>query len=719
MKKILLVLLSILLVTVCKAEAGIPLGDLEAALTASPEVLSAAASLSESRALEERQRLAGGPRFFGELSLSGLNEPLSRSGTSAIEGYNKLWVGAGISIPLFGSWRMERIQELESKILALEAELRLFAVRKANLTALRKAYSLLWTIQEKSELLERFMALESTIMPLLEKRREKGILLERDRLEMEAWFAYVRREEAAGALLTEECLALIRKATGKRDLDKLRALFPDLKPLPFSGDGFSDEIKEEFGEFRILGEVLEAKKEIARRLPGAQYNAHLRAGYGFSSEHPGRKGEEGFISLTFDVPFREGRVASAAGRAALAGVEKAAHEREVMELTIMNSLREGTTRLEAAVAGRSFALSNLKMAAEGVREDRLRYDLLPGDVLEQLFRSLFIYLSSALSLIDSEGAILQAHSELLGMLPSTGAWHEGDRAAVFSPDDPDRLNLLAPPWLAFASGSPPADGVQETPVSLPKKAFYLWSGDELLTADKTRYLFETAAKEGTDRILLSFSRRGIALLDDPAGSARLKESIIIAKNTGIAVELLLGDPSWILPAHRKGLVDLVDRLGHFNFSGIHLDLEPDQLPGAKDRRRELLVSLIDTVRAVKKASLLPVSLSMHPRYLEGELGPVAAQGLGAAGVNEIAVMIYSTKYEAVASRMKAILSAWPGLRCSLAVSVERELPPEESFFREGKRRLGEILSFFERELASPGFAGIVVQSWENYREMDI
>ncbi|MGI6252954.1 MAG: hypothetical protein ACOYJV_05920, partial [Aminivibrio sp.] len=89
MKKILLVLLSILLVTVCRAEAGIPLRDLEAALTASPEVLSAAASLSESRALEERQRLAGGPRFFGELSLSGLNEPLSRSGTSAIEGYRK------------------------------------------------------------------------------------------------------------------------------------------------------------------------------------------------------------------------------------------------------------------------------------------------------------------------------------------------------------------------------------------------------------------------------------------------------------------------------------------------------------------------------------------------------------------------------------------------------------------------------------------------------
>ncbi len=54
-----------------------------------------------------------------------------------------------------------------------------------------------------------------------------------------------------------------------------------------------------------------------------------------------------------------------------------------------------------------------------------------------------------------------------------------------------------------------------------------------------------------------------------------------------------GDPSRILPAHRKELTDLVRELDHFSFSGIHLDLEPDQLPGSEkngvDCSRPLLI----------------------------------------------------------------------------------------------------------------------------------
>lgn len=718
MKKALLAMVFIFWWAAGGAEAGLSLGELEEELTGSPEVLAAAASLSESRALEELQKLTGGARFFGELSLSGLNEPASRSSSSPIEGYEKLWLRAGVVFPIFGSWRMEKVRELEKRILSLEDELRLFAVRKANLTALRKAYSLLWAVQEKNKILERFLSLEDVVMPLLSKRKEKGFLLERDRLEMESWFAFARREAAAGAMLTEECLALIRKATGRKELYSLRALFPDLGPIPFSRDDLDQTVKNESGEVRILGEAAGVKREIARRLPGAQYNAHLRVGYGISSEHPGRKGQEGFISLTFDVPLREGRAASEAGKAALAGAEKTEYEREAMELAIRGSLTEGMARLDAALAQRAFALSNLRTAAEGVRADRLRYGLLPGDMLEQLFRSIFIYTSSALSLIESEGAILQAHCELLGVLPGMQQRDEGGREVHFSPEDPERASLLAPAWLAFAP-DPPAAGVSRAvPVSLPRKSFYFWGGDNLLIPGRAGPFFEGAAREGTSRILVSFTGRGVKLLGEPAGKAVLKEALAIAKRAGITVELLLGDQSWILPDHRKELTGLVEKLGGLGFSGIHLDLEPDQLPGAESMRRELLVFLADTVRDVKKVSPVPVSLSIHPRYLEGELGPVAAGAFGSAGIREISVMIYSTGLENAASRMKSIISAWPGLRFSLAVSVEKELPPGESFFRIGKKRFGDILSSFEKKLASPGFAGIVVQSWENYREMD-
>ncbi|MGD9822266.1 MAG: hypothetical protein AB7U27_11985, partial [Aminobacteriaceae bacterium] len=654
--------------------------------------------------------------FFGELSLGGLNEPASRSETSALEGYTKLWFRGGISIHLFGTWQKERIRELENRIISLGEELRLFAVRKANLTALRKAYALLWTIQERNALLERFLALEERIMPLLARRTEEGFLLERDRLEMESWFSFARREAAAGALLKEECLALIRKATGRKGLFSLEVLFPHLEPIFFSEDVLARAAGEENRELQILAKAAETKQEIARRVPGAQYDAYLRAGYGFTSEFPGRNGTEAFLSIAFDVPFREGRAASAAGRAALAGAEKAGHEMEARRIAIVGDIRGGIARYDTAAAQRTFAMANARTAAESVRADRLRYGLLPGDMLEQLFRSLFIYLSSALAFVDSEGALLQAHCELLGMLPEAAGGGEGKEIASFVSKEPERLRLLDPSWLAFPSVSTvPASG--KPALSPSGKVFYFWRGDDLLFPGKGNAFFEQAAKEGVSGVLVSFSPRGIAFLRTAGGKARLEETLEAARRTGIRAELLLGDPAWILPSHRKELTGLVRELDGFAFSGIHLDLEPDQLPDAEGRRMELLLSLTETVREVKRATRLPVSLSVHPRYLEGSLGPVAAREFGAAGVNEIAVMIYSTKVDAVASRMKAILSSWPGLRFRLAVSVERELPGTESFFRGGTKRFLETVDFLQGELTSPSFAGIAVQSWENYKEM--
>ncbi len=695
----------------------ISLYELEKELTASPEVLASAASLAGSRALEERQKAAAGLRYFGELSFSGMNEPESRSDTSRIEGYSKVSLRAGISIPLFGTWRKERVQELETHITSLEEELRYRTVRKANLTALRKAYTLLWTIHEKSEFLEGFLDLEQPIMPLLEKRTEEGLLLERDRLEMESWFALVRREKASDALLKEECLALIRKATGREDLSDLRAEYPVLPVIHYTDDTPLRAAGPENSELKLLERAEAARQEIVRHIPKAQYDSFLRAGYGSSREFPGRNSTEAFISIAVEIPSGEGRAAASAGRAASAAAEKAGHEKTLRRLSIAGGIREGFARFESAAAQRAFSMANIRSAAEAVRADRLRYGLLPGDMLEQLFRSLFLYLSSALSLLDSEGAMLQAHCELLGMIPKEADTGTGKEIFSSISGDSERTLLLAPSWMAFASEI--ARPETETPPSRSDVAFYLWAGDALLFPGKGKDFFVEARKEGASMVLVSFSSRGIARLRSGEGKALLEEALESARSAGIRAELLLGDPLWILPAHRKELTDLVKELDRFKFSGLHLDLEPDQLPGAENKRSELLFSLIETVREVKGVTRLPVSLSIHPRYLEGDLGALAAKGFRAAGVHEIAVMIYSTNVQNVARRMNAILSSCPGLTFRLSVSVEKELPATESFFRNGKKSFLRTLDSLQRNLTSPAFAGVLIQSWENYKEMSL
>ncbi len=140
-------------------------------------------------------------------------------------------------------------------------------------------------------------------------------------------------------------------------------------------------------------------------------------------------------------------------------------------------------------------------------------------------------------------------------------------------------------------------------------------------------LFDQAAKEGASGVLVSFSPRGIAFLRTAGEKARLEETLEAARRTGIRAELLLGDPVWILAAHRKELAGLVRELDGFAFRESILTWSRISSRTPKEGAWNCFL-LTETVREVKRATRLPVSLSVHPRYLEGSLGPVAARSSG-------------------------------------------------------------------------------------------
>lgn len=692
------------------------LSELEEMVTASPEVLQAAAVLAESTAFEERQRAVGGLRYFGEVAFSDANEPESHSDDSRVEGYSSGSARGGIQIPLFGTWRKERIMALESHIRTLEDERRLVVLKKLNLDALRKAYIQLWSSQSRRAVLSRFLDFEPMILPLLAGRTREGFLLERERLEMESWFSLARREFAAAALTAEESLAVIRKAVGREDLFSLSTEYPLFPPLSYSRSLLSRYVHEENAELALLEQSVEKKREIALHAPKSQYEATLRTGYYYSRDFPGGNTTEGFVSFGVDVPVRESKAAAAAKRAALADAEKAEYEGAARRLDLLAGILEGVSRYDFALSQREFSLFRLRSAVAGIRADRLRYALLPGDTLEQLFRSSFDYLSASLAFLESESAVLQTHAELLGMIPETLHSGEGERSiSSFFHDEGERVRLLDPSWLVFSGGSAAFSAPERR--SEKKRALYLWEGDNFLLSGQGEAVLRDVSEAGFSRVFLSFSSQGIIRLKEKENRRKLKAILAAASSLGVSVELLLGDPSWILPAHRKELTGLVSFLGDIPFSGLHLDLEPDQLPGSESRRKELLASLVETVREVSSVSPWPVGLSVHPRYLEGGLGPLAAKGFSSAGVKEVTVMIYSTNTAGVVKRMKALLSAWPGLALSLAVSVEKSLPKAESFFSLGRSNFRAVMEGLEKALVSPAFSGIVMQSWKEYKEM--
>ncbi|MNV71158.1 hypothetical protein D3C71_1641640 [compost metagenome] len=80
-------------------------------------------------------------------------------------------------------------------------------------------------------------------------------------------------------------------------------------------------------------------------------------------------------------------------------------------------------------------------------------------------------------------------------------------------------------------------------------------------------------------------------------------------------------------------------------------------------------------------------------------------------------MVYVNNPERTATLVRPLLKAPSGLRLWVAQSIERALPSTESSFNAGRsaslRRWRDLM----HQLAPvPGFAGIVVQSLEDYRE---
>ena len=123
---------------------------------------------------------------------------------------------------------------------------------------------------------------------------------------------------------------------------------------------------------------------------------------------------------------------------------------------------------------------------------------------------------------------------------------------------------------------------------------------------------------GVKRLLVSFTPRQIIALQNQDEQRRnLVRLIRQAMAYNIRIEWLLAEPSWILPEHRDSLTELIKAFADIPFQGIHLDLEPDQLSVLDQAPLWVLNRLCETVADVKKATLLPVGLSMALPVLSG------------------------------------------------------------------------------------------------------
>lgn len=701
---------------------GLPLpslAELETMVSQGPEVLAALHALARDEHLERSVLQEMGPKLFAGVNYGYSHEPASETSEEKIS-YGKLTFRAGVTFPILGTWNREKIGLLQAKLRSMEGRISAERVTEVNVTALRKAYIVLWGEIGKRKLMDAFLADREKVEAALADRTQDGLLLESDRLEFSSAYDLVLRDRIASRRTQAQAVQFIREATGRSWTVGDEVMKPTLPD--WDGNGFGELLSVK----HLAGvRYQEAREQLYRRILGLSERlgreGSVEIGVTTGRDFPGATGAGAYVGVNVLEPF--GSLRSDEDETFLAAssdLERRRAEDLLDRIRLDGELIDSQYLLEYALGSVRFGVTRARGAAEAVRQNGLRYGRISGDTLEALQRSRYDYLRAALDLMDAQLLALQALVEMGRFAPSAPE----ERAYPLRLFE-ENSDILDPSWLGdgpktIESRAVPRP-VEITPktdaAKKPSASVYVWRAEPLLNSLTRGSELDRLIKEGFDRVLLSFNSGEVRAFKKSEGArASLRALLKASDGRGVRMDLLLGDPSWILPEHRVELANLVRFFAPFEFDGLHLDLEPDSIPGAASRRRELAGELIRTLELIDGVTDLPISLSVHPRYLEGDLRSFFGPELAKLNPEEVAVMLYSTDAELVVRRFGAILRANGDLHISLAQSIEKVLSTKESYGSLGRSAMWSRLSYYDELFDRSNFRGFVVQAWLDYKE---
>lgn len=648
-----------------------------------------------------------GARLFGGADWSQAREPVT---DTLSRDYRRIQGQVGVRWPLLGSRATQERDTQDADRAVTRSRLQRQQVEQAAVQALRRAYLQHQRSAQRSHIAQAFLQDRAEVQSLLLRRRDSGALLEADRLDLTGLYQTVQAVRDSQQAAQDLTLAEMARLSGHpvpaiRDSE---LLWPE---SCLSAPALAAQAERQPAvQLAQLDRAAALQHTQHARLDGVE--AGVSVAQSLSRDMGGSSGHSTRVGVDFSVPLQWRAQRDAALAQAQADTDRAQAlvelRRSEWEAAGQRALADYHLRAQDMAA----QMHRLQAAQEALRIARLRLQAFDGDGYSRLITARHALYQAALQVVDSAERRDLAALEVFTL--------HGDCTPVQSdvaPAAPGPLGValaaLASPLTAAASASTTAT----TPVQAPRAAqsrqgpglsWYVWQGQALL--DQPERLRELPA--GTQRLLLSFTAPQLKALVSPTGRAGLQAFMAQARRSDLRVELLLGEPTWVLPEARQQLLTLIDTLRGLPFDGLHLDLERSQLPAAQQQRWSH--RLMATLRAVRARTDVPIALTTHYRELRDL---TFAERVHAAGVQELVAMVYVNNPERAAALARPHLRGPEGLGFSVAQSIERALPADESSFRAGRTASLERWNALAQLLGpAPRFRGIAVQAWEDYLE---
>jgi outer membrane protein TolC len=654
------------------AHEPISLAALETRLTAQ------ATSLADRSARVSRGWLTGASAFASS-TLASVDEVVD---VGRQRSYDQTAVTAGVRVPLAGS-RAAFVRAQRDQAWEHEAAAAALTVSDRQLVSeLRRRYVALWSAGVRQDLAEQYLRFAPTLERVLQTRTTAGLLLESDRQDFMTTVSLTTAERGRAAADAEVARGMLDALVGLRPD---RVVRPSIEAACGGRPrGLSDAAAIVAAHPTLVAlEVRAAPDDTALSMPWwSTLEADLRLGVTHSYEpNSGESGRSAFVGVSFDYRFNaraterdrvhvRQAIAASELRAARARLESDAR-RLLAHETSLRSTVQHTQRVVAATESK-------------LRERSLRAAHLPGDRIEQQAQARY-------ALYRARVAEHQALRELL-------EW----RIAVEEIDFRDCVTPHVTPQETAAL-------VPRSPVAKAARGLYVWQSARFIAAlagDRGAEL-ERLTNWRIERVMLSLDRAQIERYsrDDTA----LRTALQALAQHDIRVELLLGEPTWMLATHRGDLLGVIASLSALPFDGLHLDLEPNQLAADGGDGREHLTALAETLTQVATIAPWPVALSVHPRYLTMPVDGIEfGSHLVALGVTP-SLMIYVADVERIAAIATPLLTRWPALSARVAVSLETELDAAHSFAHQSPHEQRRTLDLLNARLSSANYGGLDLQ----------
>lgn len=639
------------------------------------------------------------PRLYGAGGLSNGDEVLDPTRSRA---YSSMTSEVGLRLPLLGSRAqiLAANQRVTGSLQQREAQVEL--ARRDIIRRLRVAYADYWSAQQASLLSRTLLENEPAMMQILKLRTGAGLLLDSDRRQLLTGFEVARNDLTRAQLGEQQALQQLRLLVAD-DLVASPASFPPLQQLcgVGSADGFDVDQDPE-----IL--ALNAQLELVAPLASAErwrgMTSELRLGYQLAGESYGaRTGGSAVVGWSFEMPLNYGAQRGRITSAADAETNYLDLQRDLRRAELVSQYRSLSAKESAVRQSLRLASAQLQAADQAVHERELRAARLAGDVTQQLLYSKFARYSVARAQID-------AHRNELLWFADWARFEPLSCGAASSPSAIEPLPTPLPtPMLMKVSVAVAAPLSSQHATEPAGRSVYLWTSGPWLagTAHDVGSALSRLKASGVSSLMVSLDADQIAqqATDDSALRALARR----ASAAGIRIELLLGEPSWILPQHRARLLQIVQRLHNAPFSALHLDLEPNMLDDSAAGTARLLPELVQTLRAVKAISPWPLGCSLHPRYLNVVTnGKALGEQLAALQVTTT-LMVYVANPQRVVDIAQPIIARYPRLQFRVALSLESTLGRDESLFSFPEAERAARIARVEQALSDTNFHGVSLQ----------